>query len=56
MTEDLWKALAKTEVSNLIDEFLTDLDSLNDFPSSIPYSFEPLNKIKEKWEKRKDHD
>ena len=36
----------------LITEFQDDLDSLNEFPSLIPYSFEPLRKLKEKWEAR----
>ena len=43
----------KEAKNKLIEEFQTDLDSLNEFPSSIPYSFEPLRKLKDKWGARK---
>ena len=39
----------ETEIKELIEEIQDDLDSLNPY---IPYSYEPLNKIKEKWQGR----
>ena len=34
----------------LIEKIQGDLDSLNESPG-IPYSYEPLNKLKEKWQR-----
>jgi len=39
-----------------IAEFLQDLCSLNEFPSLIPFGFEPLRKLIQKWEGRQNGD
>lgn len=39
--------ILKRVKKELISDFQDDLDSLN---PDIPYSYEPLNKLKEKWE------
>ena len=42
----------ENEKQELISEFVNDLCSLNEWPISLPYSFEALNKLKAKWEER----
>jgi len=48
---DVAKRVRDATRKELIEEFQDDLDSLNKVPG-IPYSFEPLNKLKEKWQGR----
>ena len=50
-TENVQKLLdncLKNQKQELISKFQTDLDSLS---PEIPYSYKPLRKLKEKWEK-----
>ena len=50
--KDYRDELGEKKNQELISEFENDLDSLRKWPSSIPYSFEPLKKLIDKWEKR----
>lgn len=48
-----WEAhnrLMNAAIERQREEFLEDLCSLNEFPSLIPFGFEPLRKLIKKWE------
>ena len=47
--KEYYRVEANKDHKELIEEFQTDLDSLN---PNIPYQYEPLNKLKEKWQGR----
>jgi len=52
IVDELYLVITNLEmtIADLKSEIVEDLCSLNKWPVSLPYSFEPLNILKKKWE------